>query len=629
MMKTFSLISTLLLCLLCGVRAEAGEDREYLTLDEYTPVFAAPDADSSMIAVVRPGGRVELADDRSLLVWWVRHPLARYERFYPVRLEGERIFFLSPDIRCVMRGDRRPKLESNFKVELWRKLLAGAFALLLLAAAAALFSGRYRDGKQRAWLLAAIAALTRQLILMLVVNRFGNVLTCAADENGYFACAMDLCRGSFAGPWSFTIGLPIWYTPFILLSGAEQFYDIAPALDYFSGLVAAPAAMMLGFYIFRKLRIPHKSTFAAMMLWAVWPFVYYYGEDWDHLLFQAFFTLPGGENRWRYYLSLISSGFNSMSDTPSLLVLFAAIAVVAGAPARKRYAALAAAVFGYACLIRINNIFYAPLLCFLAGEKYSGGKGMPDFRSRELWAAAGVAGAVFLAVFSLQLAVNYHQFGNIFTFGYVLHAIDYPGPRPADGFTWQMLFTWRHVKLLAGANYAVWAMGATAMVMLKDEKLRNIFVLWSVPVILFFYGYSHTFCDARRFILGTFMPMFASFAALEGWRELNRKDLCLLCAVFSCAIVWVTPSCYGGELTPFLLPYGSWVTILQFAVPAATAAAALYFFRSGKKRAGATLAVFGGLYFAGNAFVFGAVFLLALTRTLAEIAYAQFVRFRK
>ncbi len=430
-MKFFYLFTVLLF-----ISAYELSGREFITVDELTPVFAAPDASSKMIAVVRPGGKAELIDTVPSVSWSARHPLARYSSFYPVKLDRDEIFYLSPDIKCIPRNNNLlPRLESNFKPGIIRQILPWLFAAALAVISGVMFFKKIKpESSKFSVLLASAAAITRQLVLILVINHFGNAVTCAADENGYFQIAMDICRGNFSGPWTFTIGLPLYYIPFIKLAGAENFYDIALMLDYFSGFIVAPVAIRGGFYLMRKLKISPLAAFTASMIWAIWPFVYYYGEDWNNLVFQAFFNLPGGVNRWRYYLSLISSGFNSMSDTPSMLTVIIAAAVIAASPAEKRFAAAAAAIFGFACLIRINNIFFAPALCLLAYWKYA-----DQYEGKKcfvpMFSAAGVAAAVFLAIFSLQLAVNLHQFGNPFTFGYVLHAIDYPGPRPSDGFT--------------------------------------------------------------------------------------------------------------------------------------------------------------------------------------------------
>ena len=53
------------------------------------------------------------------------------------------------------------------------------------------------------------------------------------DEKAYFEVARDLLTGKFHEKWRYTIGFPIIYIPFILFTGAKNYFDIAFPLSFF------------------------------------------------------------------------------------------------------------------------------------------------------------------------------------------------------------------------------------------------------------------------------------------------------------------------------------------------------------------------------------------------------------
>lgn len=411
-------------------------------------------------------------------------------------------------------------------------------------------------------ILCLLPVCLRCLLVLLTAGLCENLVPVAADEPGYFKTMSDMLSNSWQGPWSFTVGTGFFYLPFILLTGAKEFYDIVPHFNYFSALVLAPGVLALGFLILRKFNVSAKTACAAMLVWSIYPFVSLHLEDWNTLNFQQFFHYPQWFSRFNghfYYSFCINSGFNAMSDIPGLFLVMACLYLVLVMPSKYRYAALLGALYGFACLVRINYILLAPLFAYVLWKK---------FEYRQLCAAALSSVGAFLAVFGIQFVCNTIQFGSPLTFGYILHytqnaALD----RPVAGFTWHTFSQWRNLNYLFKVNLPFFALGTAALWMMRDRFKQTVLVLLSVPVVLFFCGYSHTFCDARRFVFPAFAGLLMAVAALDMWKTLSRKDLLsVFSALFLMLTLTVPFQAYWRGL-PFMLGQGILLRLAGILIP--------------------------------------------------------------
>lgn len=458
--------------------------------------------------------------------------------------------------------------------------------------------------------------LVRLLLLSDTLLTWQNVFAAAADENGYFETAADMAAGEFSGPWSFTIGTGLLYLPFLFATGAECYYDIAIPFSYFSGYVLAPGALVLGFLILRRLGLSNLKAALPMLAWAAWPFFHFHVELWNQGVFQSIFATSGG-SAWFFYGTLINAGFNAMSDTPSLCAVLGSIALALYMPPKRRFVLLLGFLFGFSCLLRINNIFFAPLLAWIAAGKFPDALRHP----KQLGLLVPLAAAGFFAAFGIQLWINFHQFGNPMTFGYVLHYPDLAdGLRPVNGFTLRTFLEGRNIRFLAGANHAAWTLGITGMLLLRNAKLRSTFALWSVPVIWFFFGYSHTFCDARRFVFGAFPAMLAAFASLECWDEISPRELAVTLFLAGAATLLVLPVGSGIAFLPFGLPQElePWL----YLIPAALVLCGIRFLLRKNIQAGALCILLPLLLLFGHPYLYAALLAIILLRVFFSLRAA-------
>ena len=493
------------------------------------------------------------------------HPLAYIHEFYEVKSSNGLTGFYRPDV--IVKEDGK-SLKRCPPVPVLRITGAIASAVLLLF----LLWKALRSGLTEKEIF-LIPILLRIMLLLITLSKWENIVTAAADEGGYFKTAFDMLKGDWRGPWSFTIGTGLFYMPFIIICKAKEFYDIVPYFNYFTALVLAPMTLGMGFLILRKLGVSKKKSCIAMCIWAVFPFVAFHLEDWNNLLFQQFFLLPQWFSKFDgrfFYGSCINAGFNAMSDIPGLLVLLCAFYTAVAMPAKYRYACLFGAVYALACLIRINYIIIAPLFICIFLEKF---KSSP----RELFTAAAAGAGAFLLCFAPQFICNTIQFGSPLTFGYILHYPEYaPLDRPAAGFTWHTFSKLTFLRYLIQVNLPVFAIGTAALWCMRDRRNQMLLVLLAVPLVIFFCGYSHTFCDARRFVFPAFAAMLMALAAAEFWSELSWKELLSLCAALIGTLLFTTPWSAPWQGMPLALGDSLFLKFCAVLFPCFAGAVTLY-----------------------------------------------------
>jgi hypothetical protein len=302
-------------------------------------------------------------------------------------------------------------------------------------------------------------------------------------------------------------------------------------------------------------------------------------------------------------------GFNAMSDTPSTFFILLCILLCLFMPVKIRSIAVIAFFYGFACLIRINNIFFAPLIAWLFWCRFNTQLLEWKYLVRAMFTAVGV----FLAVFGWQLIINKLHFGHFFTFPYILHG------GANDGFRWP--FVSQGIQYLAGSNLAYWSLGVSGMFLISDRKLRVSLILWAVPVILFFFGYTFTFCDSHRFIMSSYSAILAAFVCADIWEKTTSGEKVRLIVMLAMSLLLVCPSAY---LWDYQLPWNiqnySWgipvAHCLNYAVPAIALLILLSFYKNLRLMAFAF--VFMTLYFSGNPFIFAVIFLLLLIWALLD-----------
>lgn len=484
-----------------------------MTFSAGTPFFDKPSAEAKVLGVL-PEDRLVPFSGEPQRIWFRQHPLARYADYYAVSLPEAGTCYISPDLR-------QDSSDGGIR---WMKEVPFAGKMLLPVSLGVLLFLCYRlyrfpEARENAWLWIGVVIAVRAVLLSYILCMAGAIVCNPADEPGYFAVGYDLLQGKCTGPWTYPVGYGVlMMIPWILGTGAENYFDIAVGISWFSGFVLGSAALLLAFRILLALKIRLKIVICAVGAWAVLPFFIHHIPDWERLIFYHFADLPSVRANFQFYMQLIGSGFNGMSDMFSTVAVLGTLLLALRMPVKNCFLILVAALFGTACLIRLNNIFFAPVLALILFERF-----MPRLKNGWRLAQFLLAGGVtFLLTVGIQFAVNFFQFGDMWTFPYSLHALDRAaGDRPADGFTFATLLKGSNLRYLLESNIYIISCGLAGLALMRERRLRAVLGLWALPVILFFCGYSHTFCDAVRFILSAHIPLLAAavWVPFTVWRK--------------------------------------------------------------------------------------------------------------
>lgn len=520
---------------------------------EPIPLFLQPRADAQIIPAERATLR-ETGKSQRLII--TEHPLAYIHHFREMETPDGKKLYYRDDLVFNRDGTNIVRMPELPVVRIFSALLT---ALLLTA-----FIYRMCKGELPEWQLIFIPVLLRILLFLITVSKWDCVVTAATDEIGYFETMQNILNGEWEKPWRFTIGTGICYLPFMLICGKSNVWEIMPYFNYFSALVLAPGTLALGFLIMRKLGCSGKRAALFMLFWAIYPFISFHFEEWQTLDFQQFFLFPylfTTFHRLVYYAFCINSGFNAMSDMPGLCAVMGCMLLALSMSGKYRNALLFGALYGFACLIRINYILLAPLFMLILFDKFQGSW-------KRLLTAAAISCGGFIGVFAIQLICNMIQFGSPFTFGYILHYTDYaPIDRPAAGFTWHTFKKLTFLRSLLLVNLPVFAVGTAALWSMKERKTQQILTLMAIPTIIFFCGYSHTFCDARRFVFPAFSGLLMACGCTEAWDALSKKAKWHTAAGILLMIFVTTPFYAHWKGAPFMIGDGLILRITQAVIP--------------------------------------------------------------
>ncbi len=517
------------------------------------PILASPEIGGKVISFTEGNAEYEIVAVQRCM--FRQHPFGRYFDFNKVKLANGQAGWICPELRLVSQNgkqtiDRVPPDNFNYKV-------AAAICALIILVIAFYFIGDKFFPQQMPRLglkkvspveqtigLLTLLVLTRYLQLLLMLSCDSSLVTLAPDGNTYFNMAHDIVNLNFNNPWDRSIGTCFVYIPFIwLYPAAKSFLDVAPQLSVFNGFVLMPLCFVMGFLIIRKVCGSEFKAFFATLLWIIIPFFYFNVQEFDREIFGALIGFPQFHFSWRLYSLHQAFGYNDLIDTSSTFFVFLTIFLALFMPPRRQLVVVVSALFGVICLVRLNNIFFAPLLAFIFWRRLnSGWKTRPQILRY-------IAGSLicFLVAFSVQFVFNKLHVGSFLTFPYVL-----VGNGTEKGFVLAMLPL--HTKFLIGCSFLFFVLGVWGMIFCKDQYCRNFLILMAAPTAIFFCGHVSTGTDPIRFILSIYLPLLAAFVCAAPWRELNRIQISFLAVIFAVSIFFYQPLYFKWLILPSQIP---------------------------------------------------------------------------
>ncbi len=553
------LLPPLLLIVLFGFVPVAG-GTETIVLRAGTPLFRTAELSAHAhrpLVLMRDVSGVEVAG-RSVYRF-EQHPLMRKLESLCVRMPDGMKFWISKRMRYAP-GLNRGRGGYEY---LPHPAALGLAAFFLLASGVGGFGflraqREKKPGRALGWALFALLGL-RYGALALLCHTAAATGFFPSDEYGYFEAARGIASGDWSGPWRYTVGLPFCYVPFIKLLGADCFPGIESAFSRFNALFVAPAALLLGFGVLYKLSGRLRAAFTAAALTEVFFFFHQYRDMiWKGVyVYKSFFgTVPSD---WCYELhsKFLLYGLHAGSENWAMLLVFGGALWILCDRNAQRPVAVSALIFAFACLVRINNIFFAPLYVFLLWNRL-----LPEERRfRRLIPPVLLGAGVFLLGFLPQLYANFRHFGSIFTFPYILHDAEvYKGfvlANVPEGF-----------RFICGTAWVYLASGAVGMLFIGDGKLRLALALWSVPLMVFFSGYPALGAGSTRFLMIVYPALVAGMVFCDLWRTLPER--LLFPALGFVGLNWLLTA--PGDPRHPLLPWG-WEKLSRGAEFAAAGAA--------------------------------------------------------
>ncbi len=496
-----------------------------------TPLFEKPDSLSRIVKVVEKERDFEVLEKKTVFLsknpvvpWKEHHPLTLYVDFYRVKDDtGE--FWVSPSFIYYEKEKTAlcvptPRYSYGFAgfIFLAVSLCAGYSAVCLYFLRRPLFP-RYAGPLGLLFII-----MLRSAFLAFIIYNAGNIVNLPFDEPGYFKVGYDIAHGSMS-KWIYTIGHGMIMIPFIIAGNAETYYEIAHEVSFFNAFIVYPACIALAYLILRKACMGMLKALTATAIFAFLPFFIYPAEGYAMNKFGMIVSLPdcfaGSYTLFNLYTV---SGFNGMSDTTAMFFVLLSVMLSLYLDKRTYVFVIVPAIFSFACLIRINNIFFSPLIAYLL-------LGYPGKESMDLRSALkniAIACGVFLIVFLPQLIINEKLYGAFYRFAYSLH-----GNRAHEGFAFtQLAFG---IPFIFNCSFLYISLFAVSILLIKDKSLKTVLVLWAIPMLFFFCGYPENIGSPVRFIVSLFPAFTAAFVAAfpdnirkSKWRTILLLSLALI-----------------------------------------------------------------------------------------------------
>ena len=338
-----------------------------------------------------------------------------------------------------------------------------------------------------------------------------------SDEIHYFNVAKKILAWDFTSmKYRYTIGFPILCIPFILLSGMQGYLDFILVYMNFQTFILIPGLFLVLFrFFYAKMGFSRIQSFSILLLWLILMVFYIpiglstndkvlYVPD-THFSNVCFSIIE--QHVYFSFIRFIWLGRNAMSDYAAVF-LFIILLYAAMKESRSliRFFVLSMG-FGFLCLVRINYIFFAPLLTFVFYDSFS--EMWKDKRQYLYAAICGTAG--FMIIFGWQFVLNKIQFGSPLIWPYSLHNYG-----PDRGFVWSVVP--HGFKFLFQTNYIYLILGISSLLFLPERKTRVLLFLWIFPLLLFFCGYPIIFNNPVRFTLALYPALLAAIVMNPIWK---------------------------------------------------------------------------------------------------------------
>ena len=465
-------------------------------------------------AVVRQGFSAEVLRKEKVFLQQ-REDFGRCVDAYHLNIPGAEDLCYFPEVihKKGKDGKIRPSIGKVDKID--SLMFLGIFFFVLGLAAAASFL-QMRSEKKYLLLPAALVLFFWGYAFWYIGFVSDSIIT-PFDDVHYFNIAKQLLAGDFTSEkYYYTIGFPILCIPLILLFHMRDWVDFLLTYMNFQTFILIPGLFLVLYrFFYVRMGLSRIRSFAILLLWEILivfylpmlgttdPSVQYAAETYYA---NANFSFIEPRLYFRFF-NLTWLGRSAMSDYAAVLLLIVLLyAAMKRSNSLVRFFVLSMG-FGFLCLVRINYIFFAPLLAFVFYDSFSGlWKNKWNYLRAFLCGTAG-----FMIVFVWQFVLNKIQFGSPFIWPYSLHNY-----APDRGFVWS-IFPYGF-KYLCQTNYIYLVLGLSSLFLIPERRTRVLLTLWIFPTLLFFCGYPVIFNNPTRFIFALYPPLLAAVVMNPVWK---------------------------------------------------------------------------------------------------------------
>lgn len=384
------------------------------------------------------------------------------------------------------------------------------------------------------------------------IGLVSNTFIIPTDEVSYFNIAKKILSLDFTSEkFKYTAGFPLLCVPFISLFHLKDPLEFVLVYMNFQTFILIPGLLLtlLGFF-HKKMGFSKNQSFSTLLLWMT--LIIFYTPMCYETASMVQYQPGNYESNANFSLFEGNVGFlfnqfhwlgrNAMSDYIAFFLLVILLYVfMKKSHSWVRFFILSMG-FGFLCCIRLNYIFFAPLLAFILYDSFSD---FWKYKRNYLYAVlCGTAG--FMIVFVWQLVLNKIQFGSPLIWPYSLHPF-----APDRGFVWNVVPY--GFNFLIQANYIYFVLGISSLLFIPERRTRVLLTLWIFPMFLFFTGYPIVFNNTIRFILALYPPLAASIVMNPVWKAAYLSIRIKSALVIFCACVLCKSNIFYTHFQPWNL----------------------------------------------------------------------------
>ena len=436
----------------------------------------------------------------------------------------------------------------TFRVDKIDSLMILGFFIFVTGIAS--LAGYFRlKSEKKKYLLPAAAVLFFWAYAVWYIGFVSDSYICPSDEVYYFDIAEKILAWDFSSmKFRYTAGFPLFYIPIIVLFNISDNGALFRIFMNFQTFILIPGLFLILYrFFYSRMELSRMKSFCILLLWQF--LIIFYSPMFvlsdpaakylpDNYCNNASFSLIRQSYHFMFF-QLTWLGRNALSDYTAF---FLSVVLLYCAMQKSRSLIrffLLSMGFGFLCLVRINYIFFAPLLALVFYDSFS-----------ELWkntrnylyaALCGTAG--FMIIFIWQFVLNKIQLGSPFVWPHSLHEF-----APDRGFVPSVIPY--GFKFLCQTNYIYIILGISSWFFIPGRKKRAFLTLWIFPMLLFFIGYPIVFNSPIRFIFALYPPLLAAIAMNPVWQAAWSIRIKAALVIFSSCLL-----CKSNIFYPYFQPW--------------------------------------------------------------------------